>query len=302
MCDFIEKFYGLRYINSKSTILFMKFFSILVIAILLFSSGCILPSKEHVCPNGTLVVDGCFCSDYDPEMPDVDPSDFVSITLEEESKKYYVQSNGQVNAFVQLFGDEEVRLIVGPKILYTGLDYGDAGKMPRLVSGNTYQVNISAPHFPGEYTAFVKRYDGNVNLEYRKYNISVIAEVSNETMAEDIANNFMYAHIPIDSSGIFAPSGQKSGWEIVDKQIDSQEDAWDVFLEAQYKRCPPLTLNPFPPLLGYPVTLIYNVTTEDNETITRNSTVRTSLISSCSGLITVTGHYIIDKKTGQIIG
>ncbi len=94
------------------------------------------------------------------------------------------------------------------------------------------------------------------------YNLTVIEEVKNETRAYMIADRFMNAAIKETTNN----------WRIMSKQISSTDDSWDVFLETKYTWCPA-------PSMGTTVFDLDNCV--DN---------------------TVTGHYIIDKKTGQIIG
>jgi len=259
----------------------MKKLLMLVLLLGLLSMGCTSPTKEHVCPDGTIVSDESKCPDYNPDIINLDPDDFESIILE-ENKTCYVKSSGQITVFFEITGNEWIVLGNGKTTLYTNLTHENISKRPTWVEDNTYVLTINAPAEPGGYTAFAGRKTAYEWLEGREYNLTVIGEVSNESMAYAIADRFMrintpykknyafpYAGIPRSGKLIsFLWGGTEYNWNTTSKEALLGDDGnWEVFMEASYDICGD---------------------DWDMDVCLRNNTI--------------TGHFIINKKTGQVIG
>jgi hypothetical protein len=249
----------------------------ILIFLLVFSMGCVFPTKEHVCPDGSIVDQEKQCPEYSGDR--IDPAnlgEISSINLT-ENKHYYVAAEGEVNASIILLYDESAwtgfNMHVGDSAKSHGSYYLELNQQYSEINltkngKNNYNFTMIAPDIPGEYYTYLTKRNQTTQTKLWKYNITIIGSVENETMAYGIANSFMDAAIPDGfGAGIAQPFPDRRNWNITKKEANETEDSWEVFIEAQYDRC--------------------GIDEGQGNCVRGN---------------TVTGRYIIDKKTGQIVG
>ena len=252
----------------------MKRFFILIIVTLLLA-GCINQVREVVCPDGSITEKAKGCSDFVPKNINVDPSDFSDTTLSD--KENFVLSKGQIRGPIQIFNNSESEISIYPTGS-PGMDYdSDLSRMKvarstenqkiETVQVGPYLFNytLSAPLIPGEYRLAIL--DGRT----RQYNITVIDEIKNESIAYMIADRFMY-YIIKDKREEEVADGKGSlysikNWEITSKSATQDGSSWESNLAIKYDIC--------------------------GDDLESNNCIYGNIVE---------GNFIIDKKTGQIIG
>ncbi|MBU0527488.1 hypothetical protein KKE92_03345 [Candidatus Micrarchaeota archaeon] len=228
--------------------------------IVLFVSGCTIPSYSHVCPDGEVVSQESECLEYSPKRIEADPNEYEKVFLE-NNQSSYVKINGEIKTDIEINEGEDVWTMYG----YLHPYEPERHRYVKIInsSGNVYTVNLSAPAIPSSfYFGATKRVGQTPEKRLFSYELTVIGEVENETMAQNIADSFMKSKI----------EKTINNWRSTSKQVGNMSDTWDVYLETKYTWCPPVSMG----------TTIFD-------------------LDNCVDN-TVTGHYIIDKKTGQIIG
>jgi hypothetical protein len=239
---------------------------VVLLVLLVLSMGCIFPTTEHVCPDGRVVADDSDCKEYKPEHFNVDPFDYSNVYLN-NNQSSYVLAGGEIRTIITINEGEGIWLLDG--YLYPDNPKPHPTVEIINVSNGSYLVNFSAPEVPGPFRFSInKRVDSKPEIKINSYNLTVISPVGNETMVYAIADAFMNSKIPDDfGAGLAQIFKKKRNWHIITKEANETGDSWEVFLEAEYDRC-------------------------DIDHNYRN----------CIKGNTVTGRFIIDKRTGQIVG
>ncbi|MBU1165737.1 hypothetical protein KKF81_02230, partial [Candidatus Micrarchaeota archaeon] len=173
----------------------MKNILLLAFLFLLLGMGCLAsPSREHLCPDGTIVSEESKCPDYNSEIIDVNPQEFKTVFIK-NNQNSYVMAGGEVQTEIIINKGESVWMLGD----YISTDNSERYHRVNVINkkGNVYLINFSAPLIPGEfYFGATKRKDGGPEELIFVYNLTVIGEVSNETMAYSIAEMFMIANTP----------------------------------------------------------------------------------------------------------
>ncbi len=250
----------------------MKRMLALTLFLCLFTAGCITTtSKDILCPDGSLVDDQCpaFVS---PSLPD--PDEHTSILLDEDGT-YFVKTGGTVSLNVLIYPDETLRIIAPDyHIIDLDLDNVDTvqtdypGFSLRMQEENKYLGTFKSPPIPGDYNVNIfKRKGSSPEITVATYDLTVVGPVYDEELAFSVANRFMLLTVPDEFHSLFDMYRTRTNWAIISQNITSHEDYWDVSLVASYDKC--------------------GTDLKADDCITDN---------------TVTGHFLIDKNAGQIIG
>jgi hypothetical protein len=238
--------------------------------------GCIFPTTEHVCPDGSVVDYQTDCTSYTKEIPVLNITPTMSIKIQ-DGLTNYVAVNGEINATIHLKSDETATASLSRfsnegtqnyQLIYLSFEEKKRHAVLVPVSMDYYKFTIIAPNTPGEYLFSIGKRNQSTQTTLGQYNLTVICPVNNETMAYAIAAAHMDSKIP-DNFGydVMYVYRTKRNWTIVEAEAHETEDSWEVFLKVKYDRCG--------------IDHDYN---------------------NCVSGYTVTGRYVIDRQTGQIIG
>ena len=242
----------------------------------LLTFGCIA-SSHHVCPDGTVVSEEGQCEEFSAEF-NIDPNDYISIELK-ENEVNYVKAKGEMIGLIQLeygegallgvrypeswgFFERELRF---PVLVNLDLDklYSDVDL--KVVGPDIYSFNVSAGGIPGQYRLGYGGFRNNGTQFSTGYDLIVIDEVVDEHLAYPITDRFIYSKT---KPFVEETSGRViQNWEVVEKSAELNGGVWEVKLKIEYDKC--------------------GIDWEAEDCITGN---------------VVTGHYLIDKKTGLIVG
>ena len=279
----------------------MKKATIITLLMLLFAYGCInFPLKNHVCPNGNIVQEESQCVGNVTKALNLNPGNFSSVMLD-GSKVNYVQSNGELKAVIHTTTQEDIWVTTSypespeySKVGYSSFDYRTISLNGKRLTNDisihainnshppdSYLLNFLAPGIPGDYTIWISYREGSKQLG-ASYNLTVINATSTEDQALRIADRFVYSEldsrINYDNNHDGALQGfpQISNWSVVSKNVTSKDDLFDVSILVKYDRC-------------------NNIDNMDSNNRDFNN-------GKCIDNNIVTGHYLISKQTGQIIG
>lgn len=252
----------------------MRYLSLFVVFVVLFGCTSPEPFKDYLCPDGTFVKNESVCPKFNPPNTNLNPDDYPSVTLE-SNKTNYVKSHGNVNF--------DVEIITGNKIWMNHILITPSGHPKNTevtsISDNLYRINFSAPDYPGYYAYSIAKEDktGNVT-KVAIYNLTVISE-TNESRAYDIIKAFVLDSLRNYENQLNHTWGLGIGLNNTSKVITSTPTAWNISISMTYGRIVPYSF-------WYDL-LNWNSFKVDGETVTNN---------------TFTGHFLIDKKTGLIVG
>ncbi|MBU0614848.1 MAG: hypothetical protein KJ601_02045 [Nanoarchaeota archaeon] len=159
--------------------------------IVLFVSGCTIPSYNHVCPDGEVVSQESECSEYSPERISLDPDDYPSVELEKD-KINYVKINGDIKTTINIKDNENGWFSISQMgrhgfksytLMWIEPDSEYSDVELKKIGHNTYEFDVSAPSIQGEYRVGISKRNQTVQQGVGNYNLTVIGKVENETMA-----------------------------------------------------------------------------------------------------------------------
>ena len=250
---------------------------VFLVLLLVFSMGCISPTTEHVCPDGSVVSQENQCPAYSADR--INPEnlgDISSIDLT-ENKHYYVAAEGKINSTILIKSGEDASVFISrfstkdtQLYKFVSLSKEATARSVKLVpiGSGIYEFTVIAPSVPGEYEFSITKRNQSTQTILDAYNLTVMGDVENENIAYNIADAFMNSKIPDDFGfDLTYVYRTKKNWNIIKNESNETENSWEVFIEAQYDRCG----------------------------IDEN-------MDNCVRGNVVTGRYVIDKETGQIIG
>jgi hypothetical protein len=200
----------------------------------------------------------------------VNPDDYQSIIVDlSDGAHNYVKAGGNVSVVLEI--KEGEKFWVGEGYAYLGNDFeSDRVNLTKL-SGDTYFAGFTAPEEPGVYKESVSRITAVDDWTIvKEYNLTVISEV-NETEAYGVVYSFVLdrnMRRDVELEFPYYDCGHGMVWVISEEAVET-ETCWDITMKTWYKMY---------------ICAHYDPT---GGGMANN---------------TITGHYIVDKQTGLIIG
>jgi len=223
----------------------------LVVGLFLLLAGCIFPSVQRVCADGSLIQADATCPPLDVTSISVYPDQSGIVPLQQDSR-VYVRSQGLISVeyIVEEGQSTDIFLFdlgspgysdyeTAHSVFYRVPQHEDSGLELGTSSTGSPIAIFLAPRIPGNYSVATHLDDGQrLQRKNDLYYLTVVDEVSDEQMALAIADRHMDQSVPddpgFDLTGVYRT---KKDWTIVSKSATLTEDGWLVEMEASYDLC-----------------------------------------------------------------